>query len=218
MNAAEVPPPPPPPPPKPADKLTNRTAWIGLITAVIGLLGGSGLFALLHNTIWPPAPSVVGAHIQKITVQQGFTLQQWDNMFGPPTRRLPPQQNRLGMLVEVQALVTGSAANRIYSAELTPVDPTSLVPLTDVPPPLPTCTEAVPGAPRYGFVLRCWISAPTVPDQRFRILATLIGYPNRFLGRLLPNGGIQIANSNMQPEAPYESGIFQTPGESPSAG
>ena len=156
--------------PKWNERISGTTAVVTLIGSILAAIISS--VTIYHYVFEPRAE--LSADIERVTVQQDVTFGHYEEISGaignPPSALVPPR-NTQGILVQVQAQLSGYGPH-IYSGDLTLLSAKTHVQLTDLTSRIYVCTQAVPSAVTYGFVLQCWTGEP-MSRQRFIVRTRL---------------------------------------------
>jgi hypothetical protein len=153
------------------DRLTVANVLATIIGTFIAAVGGT---VAIVKEFFPGGSSVVAGQVQQIAVQQDYYYGEYLAFYDTtaPPHRLPTSPATLGILVTVQASVSGAASNHHYGAYIQILSPQTMVEL-----PLDTtvwvCNAITPSAQSYGFAIRCWIGEPQARRRTFDVRATL---------------------------------------------
>jgi hypothetical protein len=187
--------------PKWDERLSGTTAVVTIIATALGAIVSG--FAISHYVFQPRAQ--LTAEINRVTVQQDVTLGYYAaNTGGIENFPQKPPLNTRGVLVEIQAQLSGYR-NRIYSGDLKILSPKTHVALTHITSGLFLCTQAVPSADEYSFVLECWTGEP-VSHRRFIVRTRLY------------DSGLNVSNTpgyrpaNPRYLAVLDTGVFTSTG------
>jgi hypothetical protein len=187
------------------DRLSDANNIVALIVAVLAAAGST--YALMKLFVHEP-PADLTAAIQRITVQQDVTWSMYTidvpSKPRPPSYLVLPPPDTPGMLIQIQAQLSGYK-DHIYSGDVTLLNPRSQVMLTGLSSAVTACSEAVPRATTYSFIIQCWVGEPR-RGQQFLVQSRIL------YSGLKVAAGVGYVPAHQQYLAILNTGVFVSTG------
>jgi hypothetical protein len=195
------------------ERISGTTSVVNLIYITLAaIIAAAAITAGVIHFFFPAhqSPAQLTAEIDQatVTVQQDVTWADYlaetnttENVPSPPSSGTP------GILVQIEAKLSGYEYH-IYSGDVTLLNPKTHVELTDTTfrGDANICTQAVPSAQQYSFILECWIGEP-MTGQTFLVRSRIY-----YTGLSVTNGPFGFVPVDAQFLAVLDTGVFTSTG------
>jgi hypothetical protein len=198
------------------ERISGTTSVVNLIYITLAaIIAAAAITAGVIHFFFPAhqSPAQLTAEIEQATVQQNVTWADYLAETNPtgtnPTGNIPspPSSGTPGILVQIEAKLSGYEYH-IYSGDVTLFNPKTQVELTDTTfrGDANICTQAVPSAQQYSFILECWIGEP-MAGQTFLVRSRIY-----YTGLSVTNGPFGFVPVDAQFLAVLDTGVFTSTG------
>jgi hypothetical protein len=196
------------------ERISGTTSVVNLIyTTLVAIIAAVAITTGVIHFLFPAhqSPAQLTAEIDQATVQQNVT---WADYLAEtnPTGKIPsppsqPSSGTPGILVQIEAKLSGYEYH-IYSGDVTLFNPKTQVELTNTTfrGDANVCTQAVPSAQQYSFILECWIGEP-IAGQSFLVRSRIY-----YTGLAVTNGPSGYVPVDAQFLAVLDTGVFTSTG------